>query len=148
MKLHTQSGVLVLVSGFRSSDEHVSSYISAPGLLLEFEADSTRCVFQSEGNDLVVGGSIFGPEFELNARDRRFLVLAPNRRPEWNSAWQKPSHIVIQESGGEFCRLVLQPFRPNKLVVESHSAEALGLAESHLLSLLSLAVILNARFVN
>ena len=148
MKLHTETGVQVMISGFRSSDDHVSSYISAPGLFLEFAADSTRCLFRSEGVEVVAGGSIFASAFDLKVGDRKFLVNSPNWRTDWNSACQKPSHIVVQELGEEICRMILQPVRAIGSVVEYHSTSVANLSEPQLLSLLSFSVILNARFVS
>jgi len=147
MEFRTQAGLSLVVWGFRSKGNSVVSYVSAPGHLLELESNDKGCVFRSGGTDLFFGGNVLADSFDLNLGDRKMVILAPRSRTEWNSAWQKPSHIVLQQSGKEFCRLILQPFSGSGRVVDWFARDAPVLTDLQLLALLSLSVALNARFI-
>jgi hypothetical protein len=147
MELRTQSGVSVVVWGFRSEGNRVVSYVSASGCLLELDSSDAGCVVRSGGRELFNGGNVLADSFEINFGERKLVVVAPRSRPEWNSAWQKVSHVVIQESGKEYCRLILQPFSGSNRVVDYVAPDSIALAEDQLLALISLSVVLNARFV-
>lgn len=147
MELWTQAGHSVVVWGYRNKTNRVVSYVSVSGCLLELASTGEGCVVRSGGKVVILGGNILDDSFELGLGERKMVIVAPRSRPEWNSAWQRPGRILIQESGKEYCGLILQPFSGSNRVVDWFSPDAGVPTEQQLLGLLSLSVVLNARFV-
>lgn len=147
MELVSKGGLLVTCWGYRSKKNSVRSYISAPGFLLEFAFENGRFNFFSDGVKIISGGDILSDKFQLLIGERQFSVTSPRSRSDWNSVWQKPSYIVIEELEKVVIRLLLQPYAENPKIVDSVNLECEVLGASELLAVASLAVILNARFI-
>lgn len=133
--------------GISVKKNSVRSYISAPGFLLEFAFENGRLNFFSDGVKIISGGDILSDKFQLLIGERQFSVTSPRSRSDWNSVWQKPSYIVIEELEKVVIRLLLQPYAENPKIVDSVNLECEVLGASELLAVASLAVILNARFI-
>ena len=145
MEMKAGSSKPFVIWGYRSKGKEVKSYTSCPGHFIELVASDGKHSFVEDGRMFASGGDIFAESFEFCTRRGRVLkIVAPTRVCEWNSGWQKPSHIIVMENDIQVARLIMQPFRDDVRAVESFS---LNLEVNETIALVSLAVVLNAKFI-